>query len=79
MKWEVMRELQIPQTTEFKYQYRRYTVFWDLTPCFNLVELHQHFRGTSCLHLQGQRVSQSSDYCLLLAGFMLGLLFEPQN
>jgi hypothetical protein len=31
---------------------------WAVTPC-NLAEAHQHIRGTSCLHLQCRRVSQS--------------------
>jgi hypothetical protein len=79
MKWEVMRELQIPQSTEFKYQYGRYTVFRDLTSCCNLVEDNQLFGETYNLHLQGQRVNQSCAYCLLLAGFMLGLLFDPED
>jgi hypothetical protein len=64
---------------EFKDQYGRYTVFWDLTPCCNLVEDNQHFGDTYNLHLQGQRVNQSSAYCQLLAGFMLGLLFDPED
>jgi hypothetical protein len=28
------------------------TVFWDVAPC-SLVETDRHFRGTNCLHHQG--------------------------
>jgi hypothetical protein len=31
------------------------TVFWDVKPC-NLVEIYQRFEGTSCLHLQVQKI-----------------------
>jgi hypothetical protein len=34
--------------------------FREVTPC-SLVEVHQPFGGTYCLHLQGQRVSQVSN------------------
>jgi hypothetical protein len=33
-------------------------VFWDITPC-SPVEVHKHFGGPYCFHLQGQRVSQA--------------------
>jgi hypothetical protein len=28
------------------------TVFWDVAPC-SLIEVHRGFRGTCCLHHQG--------------------------
>jgi len=28
-------------------------VFWVITPCSDVIG-YQHFRGSSCLHLQGQ-------------------------
>lgn len=31
------------------------TVFWGVTPC-SLIEVYRRFRGTYCLHLQGQGV-----------------------
>jgi hypothetical protein len=34
------------------------SVFWDITP-FKLLKVNQCFRGTLCLHLQGQRISQT--------------------
>jgi hypothetical protein len=37
------------------------TVFWDMMPCSS-VDVNQCPRGTYCLHLQGQRVSQASNY-----------------
>jgi hypothetical protein len=59
---------------------RKSTNFWGVTPC-SMVEVHQCFWGTYCLHLQGQRVSQarnqqeadgkqsSSHFCSLLGVF----------
>jgi hypothetical protein len=42
------------------------------------------FGGIYCLHPQDQREHQARDQeeaelCLLLAGFLLGLLFNPEN
>jgi hypothetical protein len=34
-------------------------VFWDVMP-YNLIQFHQHFRGTYCLYLHGLRVIQAS-------------------
>jgi hypothetical protein len=43
----------------------------------------QHFRGTYRLHRQGQKVSQADNQqkvgLLLLAGLLLGLLFDPEH
>jgi hypothetical protein len=36
------------------------TVFWNVMPCIP-VQVHLHFRGTNCLHLQGRRISQASN------------------
>jgi hypothetical protein len=38
-------------------------VFWDITPC-SLLKVNQRFRGTCCLHLQGQRISQARNQCV---------------
>lgn len=56
----------------------RSTIFCDVTPC-NLVEVCLCSGGTYCLHLQGQRTSKASrkSYCLLLAGWWPGILFDP--
>jgi hypothetical protein len=40
------------------------TVFWDVTPC-SPVKVHQCFRGTHCVHLQGQRESQKNETPIL--------------
>jgi hypothetical protein len=33
--------------------------FWDVTP-YSLVKVHQLFRGTYCLHPEGQRASHAT-------------------
>jgi hypothetical protein len=35
----------------------QFSVFWDIMLC-SAMKVNQHFRGTYCLHLQGQRGSQ---------------------
>jgi hypothetical protein len=54
-------------------------------PC-SIFEDNQCFEGTSCLHLQGQRISQARnqnkagiEQCLIHAGFLLGLLLDPKD
>jgi hypothetical protein len=49
---------------------KKSTAFWIVMPC-SLVEVHQYFRGTYCLHLQGQGLSQarSRQHAFLLAGY----------
>jgi hypothetical protein len=44
----------------------------DITPC-SLVKANRLFGAAYRLHLQGRRVS------LLTAGFLLGLLFNPED
>jgi hypothetical protein len=34
------------------------SIFWDIMP-HSLLKVNQRFRGTCCLHLQGQRISQA--------------------
>jgi hypothetical protein len=34
--------------------YVKITIFWDMTPC-SLVEFHQSFGWTYCLHFQDRR------------------------
>jgi hypothetical protein len=47
-------------------------VVWDVTP-YSLVDV-QRFGGSYCLHHQGLSVSR-----LFLAGYLLRLLFEPDD
>jgi hypothetical protein len=47
------------------------TIFWDITQC-SAIEIHRLFGGTFYLHLQGS-------YRLLLAGVLLGLLFDRED
>jgi hypothetical protein len=54
------------------------SVFWDVTPCSPL-KINQCSGGTSCLHLQCRRVSQSSACYLPHAGFLLGLFFSSED
>jgi hypothetical protein len=57
------------------------TTYWDVMPC-GLVEVHQYFRKTQCLHQQGERSSQARNQpscLLLLSGFMLGSFSEPED
>jgi hypothetical protein len=57
-------------------------IFWDVMKC-SPVEIHDRFGGTYCLPLQNRRVSQQRVggfvCCLLLAGYVLGLLFDPED
>jgi hypothetical protein len=66
------------------------SVFWDIIPC-SLVEANQHSGEPYCFHPQSRRVCQARNhhesgskqsscaYCLLHAGFLLGLLFNPED
>jgi hypothetical protein len=57
------------------------STFWDITR-YSWVKDSLDFRGTYCLHLQGQRVCQTRNQHeagLLLADFLLGLLFHPED
>jgi hypothetical protein len=62
------------------------SIFLTITPC-SPVKGDRYFLETCCLHLQGRRLSQplnsmnqtGSACCLLHAGFLLGLLFDPEN
>jgi hypothetical protein len=47
-------------------------VFWDIMPCGPL-KVNQHFREICRLYLQG------SKHCLVHDGFLLGLLFNPED
>lgn len=54
-------------------------IFWVLTP-YSTGEVHQCFTLTYRLHLQGRRVNQARkaiSRCLFIAGFFLGLHFDP--
>jgi hypothetical protein len=43
-------------------------------------KVNQHFGGTHRLHLQSRRVSEAKlACCLLYAGFLLGLLLNPDD
>jgi hypothetical protein len=48
------------------------SIYLDTTPC-RPVKVNLRFRGIYCLHLQG------SACCLLHAGFILLLVFEPED
>jgi hypothetical protein len=37
------------------------SVIWDITPC-SLLKVSRRFRGTCCLHLQGQRITQARNH-----------------
>jgi hypothetical protein len=52
------------------------SVFWDKIPC-SPVKTPHHFGGTYRLHLQRRRVSSACS--LLHAGFLLGLLIDPED
>jgi hypothetical protein len=63
------------------------TTFWDATP-YNMVEIYWRFGEKYYLHLQAKKTRQASDYLessskrdtlLLLASFLLGLLFNPEK
>jgi hypothetical protein len=51
--------------------------FWDVALC-SLLEVCWHFTGTYCFHLQGQRVSWGSFFCLITV-CLLGLLFDHED
>jgi hypothetical protein len=55
------------------------TVSWDVPPC--TPEVHGRFGGKYCLHILSQKVSQARQrHChLLLAGNLLGLLFDRED
>jgi hypothetical protein len=51
------------------------SMFRDMTPSSPL-EADRHFGGTCRFHLQGRRISSA---CYLIqAGFLLGLVFDPE-
>jgi hypothetical protein len=52
------------------------TVLWDDIP-YSLVVVYQNFGGMYCLHLQGQRVSQTSNQ--QEGSRKLGSLFDPED
>jgi membrane associated rhomboid family serine protease len=58
------------------------SVFWGVISC-NLVKVNQHFGGTCRVLLEGRTVSQKrNQFCSrrsLLAGFLLSLLFSPED
>jgi hypothetical protein len=58
----------------------KYTIFWDVTPS-RMVEVHQCFGGTYCLHIQSKEVMSKKRAAseALLAGCLLGLLFDPED
>jgi hypothetical protein len=45
-------------------------IFYDAMP-YSLVQVYRYFGGEYCLHLQANS--------LLLPGFFLGLLFDPED
>jgi hypothetical protein len=53
------------------------SILWDITPC-SLLKVNQCFRGTCCLHFQGQRISQVKNQCEAVAREQLGLFFNPE-
>jgi hypothetical protein len=55
-------------------------IFWDVMP-YSPVEVYLLFRGTHCLHLQDQRVSQTSSNSSthFLSSSLLGLVFIPED
>jgi hypothetical protein len=57
------------------------SIFWDITPCSSLKD-NRHFGGTYRLHLHGRRKSRASLALLdsyFQAGFLIGLLFDPED
>jgi hypothetical protein len=56
--------------------YLKFSVFWDITPCIPL-KANRRFGGTCCLHLQNQRISYAC--CLLYAGILIGLFYDPKD
>jgi hypothetical protein len=46
---------------------------------FSWIEVHQHFKGMYCIHLQGWRVSPAGAGGKLFAGFLLALLFDRKD
>jgi hypothetical protein len=59
------------------------SIFWDIASC-SLLKVNRRFRGTCCLHLQGQSISQARNqlenkWQVKHAGFFLGLFFNPKN
>lgn len=50
-------------------------IFWNVTP-YNVV-VHECFGGSYCFYLQGQIVG--SAFFLHLAGWLLGLLYDPDD
>jgi hypothetical protein len=60
-----------------KYQMKKSSVFWDITPCSPL-KVNQRFGGTSRLHLQGRSISQARNQ-LPASCWLFGLLFDPED
>jgi hypothetical protein len=61
----------------------RSTMSWDITPCSPL-KVNRRFGATYHLRLQGRRVSpainqRESRWQAELAGFSLGLFFNPED
>jgi hypothetical protein len=45
-------------------------IFWDIMPC-SRAKIYEHFKGTWCFHLQGQRLSQAEVALLCWLGLWL--------
>jgi hypothetical protein len=64
----------------------RSSIFWDIKP-YGPVKVSPCFKGTYRLHLHYRRLIQARNQheassiacCLLHAGFLLGLLFNPED
>lgn len=60
------------------------SIFLHITPRMQ-VKVKQHFGGIYCLHFQARRTQANEQYdadssgCLLQAGGLLGLLFDPDD
>jgi hypothetical protein len=70
----LFKELENVLNLRFLYQWLKSTIFWDVMP-YGLVS-SQTFRGMYYLHLQGQKISQTSIQCLLLASYLLFARFS---
>jgi hypothetical protein len=56
------------------------SIFWNITPC-SPVKVSQRSGGRCRLHLQDRRTNQARALLVIClhAGFLLGLIFDPED
>jgi hypothetical protein len=59
LQYEISTEFKLSEISDSRGGEYEETVYWDAAPC-SLVEVYRRFRGTFCLHHQGNRPGATS-------------------